>query len=296
MLERPETTTRREAHGAEPAIVFIHRGESWYLYYTVKQARKWNPAAPIFVVSDVRQRALERYATVVPLQEHMAAANAFAHDYTHHSANPAAFELFCFQRWFILRSLMEAKALRRVVHLDSDVLCFTDFVGEFARLGDFDVGIVGFQGPQSMLISSPHFVKGLCERIVRLFTEERAALAELFEKWRQNSPDTAVSDMHALHTFLAGSGLRSVDLSVVRDGAVYDDVIHESGGCEMSDGIKKIEWRGNEPWVRQSRGGDAVRLKTIHCQGPSKGRIVDLFRARDFAYYTDRLFSRLGLR
>ncbi len=274
-------------------IVFLHRGPSPYLYYVVKQARHWNPSAEIIVLSDIARPELRRSANVVPIEHFGGGAEELARIYQHHSTNSHGFELFCFQRWFILREYLAAHPAARLVHLDSDVLTFTEFEPEFARLGAFDVGIVGFQGPQSMLIAHPGFVTALCDHITRLFTEEAAELAAMYAKWRETTDSTAVSDMHALHTLLASGQFRKLDLAMVRDGSAYDGVIHEADGFAFADGQKRLTWREGQPWGARADSGAPVRFQTLHCQGHSKHRILEHFKARDFSYYLDRIAERI---
>lgn len=274
-------------------IAFVHTGPSVYLYYVVKQARRWNPTAEIVVLSDIPRPEIRRYAKVALMAEFSDGAAEFARVYQHLSVNPFGFELFCFQRWFVLRDFLATHPAARVVHLDSDVLSYTDFAPEFARLGDFDVGIVGFQGPQSMLIASDKFIPELCDHITRLFTEEAHALAEMYAEWRTQTDFTAVSDMHALHTLLATGKFRKLDLAVVRDNCTYDGTIHEAEGFSLADGQKHLVWRNGQPWATRADTGASVCFRTLHCQGPSKPRILEHFKARDLRYYLDRAAERV---
>lgn len=276
-----------------PRLVFLHRGASPYLYYVVKQARRWNPRSEIVVLSDLPRPELRRVATVVSLDRYLDGAAKLARIYQHLSGNSPSFELFCFQRWFVLREYLAAHPAERLVHLDSDVLTFVSFDSEFARLGSFDVGIVGFQGPQSMLIANAAFIPALCDHITRLFAEESAQLATMYAEWKTKTDNTAVSDMHALHTLLAKGAFRQIDLAVVRDDMAYDGVIHEAEGYALADGQKLLAWRRGQPWGMLEKGGALVRFATLHCQGPSKHRILEHFQARDASYYLDRGFERV---
>src|SRR5437870_5654360 len=120
-------------------IVFFHKGDAWYLWYTLRQARLTNPEAPIYLLGDVHCRRYDRFAEFVDLRPYDAAAREFAGLYVHLSTNHADFELVCFQRWFVLREFMREKGLDRCVYLDSDVMAYTDLAGEFGRFAEKDL-------------------------------------------------------------------------------------------------------------------------------------------------------------
>lgn len=277
----------------EPTIVFLHWGPTPYLYYVVKQARHWNPRADIIVLSDIPRPELERHATVVPFERHDRGAKEFAGIYQHHSENSFAYEIFNFQRWFILRDYAATHGLRQIVHLDSDELTYSCYASEFSRLGSFDVGVVGYQGPQSMLIAEPAFIGALCDRITELFTVESSNLATMYAEWKTVTDFTAVQDMHAIHTLLARGAFKQLDLSAIRDNAVYDGAIHEAEGYDFANGQKQFSWCDGQPWGRHVETNSLVRFCALHCQGAAKNRILEHFKARDFSYYYDRLKIRM---
>ncbi len=294
---------RREhsSHRARPAqadqppitLIFIHRSPSWYLYYSVKQARKFNPRADIVVLTDQPELRLKPYARVLPLSAYWSPADAFEKIYRHLSFNSRDFELFCFQRWFVLADYIRQHRPDRIVHLDSDVLVYQDLDADFPRFAACDLALVGFQGPFSLFLPRPALVGEFCAHITHLFTHEHEALARKYETWRAANPYTAVSDMHALHDFVARRQLRTADLAVPHDHAAYDNVVHEADGYVTQDGIKVLEWISDRPHARRLSDQALIRLNTLHCQGPSKARMLSFFRARDAGYYRDKISEKL---
>ena len=63
-------------------------------------------------------------------------AKRLAMSYRHQSTNRFAFELLCLERWLILHEFCEQEQIERVIHLDTDVLTFEDFVVIEELLGD----------------------------------------------------------------------------------------------------------------------------------------------------------------
>lgn len=276
----------------DDCIIFIHRGESWYLYYSVKQARFYHPNARIVIISDTPQAQLAPYAEQLDIRNYWGGAEEFAAIYQHHSVNSRDFELFCFQRWFVIRNFLQSYQPARAIHLDSDILVYDDLFKDFARMEGKALGIVGFQGPFSMLIPNHEIVARFCTRIMRLFREERSSLKRLYAEWTKENPHVAVSDMHALHTFISANHLATLDLSVPYEGSVYDTVIHASDGMAMQQGIKAIAWIGGQPHGRKKNSREPVRFKTLHFQGAAKNRILDFFTRKDLSYWGGKLRNK----
>lgn len=275
----------------QDTIIFIHRGQSWYLYYTVKQAHDFHPHADIVVISDVEQPDLERYARVLPLEDYWESADRFASIYEHHSTNSYDFELFCFQRWFVVADFISKHRPKRLAHLDSDLLVYDDLFADFTRLQGCDLALVARQGPFSLLLPQPDLVNRFCRRISKLYTEEKAELKAIYTEWTKDGRETAVSDMHALHTFVSGEKLRVIDLAEKYNGTAYDNVVHLSDGYCLENGCKKLRWKKNQPFAQVESSQEWIRLKTLHCQGASKHRILDFFTQRDLSYRRDRILA-----
>lgn len=277
----------------DDCIIFIHRGESWYLYYTVKQARFYHPKARIVVITDTPQERLAPYAEQLDIGNYWGGAEDLAAIYQHHSMNSREFELFCFQRWFVIRNFLQSYQPVRAIHLDSDVLVYDDLFKDFARMKGKSLGIVGYQGPFSMLIPNRSVIVDFCARIMRLFREERGTLARMYAEWTKESSHVALSDMHALRTYISTKGLSTLDLSVPFEGSIYDTVVHEPDGLAMQHGIKAIAWIGGRPHGRKAHSGEVVRLKTLHFQGATKNRILNFFTRKDFSYWGGKLKNKV---
>lgn len=274
-------------------ILFIHRSESWYLYYAVKQARKWNPHAHIAVISDHPQPSLRGLAEVYAIQQFWPPAADFEKIYHHMSCNSVQFELFCFQRWFVMAEFIRQHRPERVVHLDSDILIYDELSTDFGRMEQHDLALVGFQGPFSLFIPRPALVAEFCRHITHLFTHEVADLEKMYRQWAASNPYTAISDMHALHTFVAKYQLRSLDLAIPHDSAVYDNIVHESDGYQLAIGCKALEWKNGQPFGRRLSDSASIRFKSLHCQGPSKSQILNFFTAKDLRHLLWRLRQKL---
>ncbi|GED71106.1 hypothetical protein BRE01_48080 [Brevibacillus reuszeri] len=108
-------------------IIFMHRGDDDYLTFSLRQAKLSNPHSPVYLLG---KEANRKFATAGIIHEqldnHMTTAKAFAQVYQHMHVMSYEYNLFCFQRWFILRDFMRKNGMQSCFYLDSDVMLYTN--------------------------------------------------------------------------------------------------------------------------------------------------------------------------
>jgi hypothetical protein len=275
-------------------LIFVHKSESWYLYYTVKQARYFNPDARIILITDCPQKKLRPYAEIHNIADYWSGAEVMEEIYQHNSPFTREYEIINFQRWFVVRDFMRRNSVDRAIYVDSDLLVCDSLFPDFDRLGDAQLGIVGYQGPYTMLIPDVKVVADFCDFIEFMYREEGELLTAQYNEWKKVTPNVSVTDMHALHTFISRKGLKPLDLSQVFEGAMYDTIVQESDGLKLKDGSKDVRWIGGHAYVETASSSQKIRMKTLHCQGAAKGLILKLFTAKDFGYYRDRVTFKVS--
>ena len=97
-------------------IIFIHTGDPFYLNFSINQAHISNPNNQIYLITDVISNRYDfvKYINIDTLREE---ANKFKNVYKHMSTNPYNGELFCFQRWFILKQFCEINSINNFLYL-----------------------------------------------------------------------------------------------------------------------------------------------------------------------------------
>jgi hypothetical protein len=279
-------------------IVFIHRGASRYLAGSITQARQSNPDAQIFVLGD-------RYNAGIRLARHFKAADfsdgarEFRKVYKHLSTHDVEYELFCFERWFLLQSFLRAQALDACLYLDSDVLLYSNATVEARRFVDVDL-TPSQNSPHCMFISRRSAVDRFCAFLIECYTS-REAFARLesdFLTLQKLKLPGGACDMSAIRLFgILGHG-RVADLYTLREGGAFDHAMGDSNGFEMENGIKKIQWRGGLPHCRHQSDGELVRFHTLHFQGSAKRFLrphVKLSSPRlKFIFQINRLLAECG--
>lgn len=273
-------------------IIVIHKGYSWYLPYTLQQARFWNPQSEIILVTDQHRLFLKLFALCIPLKPHMKEGNAFREIYTHLSPNEAEFELFCFQRWFVLHSVMCSLELDHCFYLDSDVLLYSEITQLRTRY-PAKLTVNFEQGPHSTYINDLSSLRGFCDYINRAFTDHTAEMATDYAEWQRQGLWGGISDMHVLKGYVRDSSLQIADTADIVEGACFDQTVHVSSGYEMNNGIKAIDWRGGIPHVRYTPTGEIVRFHSLHMQGNSKWRILDFHSGQTWRTFLTRLYNRI---
>jgi hypothetical protein len=304
------------------AVVFIHGGYSPYLEFSLRQARAADPGADLLLLGDA---ANDRF----PFLRHVdasapafrAAAEPVARVYEHWSTNRRAFELACFQRWFLLRALMEREGLDDALVLDSDVMLYAS--EEEVRRTWLGGKVLGVCWPNHQYRfrwgASPHVsywtaetVGAFCDFILAGYTDP-ALRARYLEKWHHHLATGtfgSICDMTALYFFAQQYPAERVawftEVQRAPDGPVTcDDNVNLPENAEpdeyrMAGPIKEVTWdAAGRPLGYNVRLGQRVRFHALHFQGKAKEfmpahyrgqpfRGVGLLRARLFTHYKAR--------
>ncbi len=251
-------------------IIFIHRGACRYLPSSIAQARQSSPGSEIYVLGD-RFNAGFRGAQHFESAAYWDGAEKFAAVYQHRSSHEVDYELFCFQRWFVLLSFMKARQLEGCLYLDSDVLLFADATQEARGFEGCDVTL-SLTSPHCAFFNRRESLERFCEFVMECYTTPAlfSVLEEEFTSRQARNAPGGVCDMRVFGLFEKMGRGKAGDLREIRDGATYDHAMGQSNGYAMRDGIKQVEWRDGLPWCRQESTGELVRFNALHFQGSTK--------------------------
>ncbi len=253
-------------------IVFIHQGWGPYLEYALLQARRSNPDSPIFVIGGQKAGGFDG-VTLVNDDEIFQGAAHFARVYRHLSAHARHFELFCFQRWFMLSSFLQISGISRCFAIDSDVLLFTDISRDAERFSECDLTHLAQTGPLNGFINSPALLAAFCDHITKSYSDNLEKWTAWFADSQAQGLGGGVSDMTIFHDFRQQFPVDSplfADLTAIRDGIAYDHSIHCADGYQMKFRRKVIRWEGGLPHAFHLETRRWIRFYSIHFQGPSK--------------------------
>jgi hypothetical protein len=286
-------------------IIIIHSGYASYLIRVLLQAKTTNPKSEIILLGNQENQFLN-FVRHEPIERYCTSAKAFEAHYAkkHRSSNSYEYELFCFQRWFVLLEFMEAHGIKQCVHLDSDVMLYADLSQEAKKFEDFWFTL----SKRSMGHTSFLKIEGLqkfCQLLISSYTcestfleVEEMALHRDKAKSKQNvSIDTTgdISDMLLLHIFYRKYIDRVGLTSEIIDNSIYDVNINKSHGFEMQDGMKRIRWIQKQPFCRNLELDEDIKFNSLHFQGKSKQYMSEYFtgnKSQFFYYRVKGLFRR----
>jgi hypothetical protein len=239
-----------------------------------------NPEAEIVLIGD-RDPHL-KFVTFEPIARHEHAAREFHQAYIHASTNGLEFERFCFERWFLLHSLVQERGWQRFVHADSDVMFYCTIESYFERLGDAACacGRVGASSGHLMLVQDSAMLTDFCTFMLKMYLDPDLFI-EFFRIYRHHRSTGAAGglcDMSALTAFIEKGLTTHCELNWVIDGTIFDQALTNPWTRDRDDLFpigpdgKEIVWQHGQTFFTD-REGRRIRALTIHFQGPSKSLI-----------------------
>jgi hypothetical protein len=286
-------------------IVFVHKGNSWYLSYALNQARSVNGNSDVVLIGDGDGH---EGVQVVPFESlDQGNCDRFRSDYQHRSPNGYEFELFCWLRWFYLLEYMRREQVNSVLHLDSDVLLcssleeisrkYSDAMADCAFLiPRQDHDSFNWAASAHMSFWTIDLLEDFCA-----FCLDGLGRGEYQgpykEKWNwhlSNQKPGGVSDMTTLYLFWRERQAQITNLAMDHYGNVFDMLI-TSGFNYYEDeyltdsGRKRIRFIDRRPYVFRNDGsGSPVRVHALHFQGVAKRHIPYYYSGSRFRGKTYR--------
>ena len=291
-------------------IVLIHNGNSWYLPYTLNQAKSMNGNSDVVLLGNCDASEKVKLVRLESLRDRN--SDTFRSHYQHMSANGYEFELFCWLRWFYLLQYMRHEHVQSVWYLDSDVL-FCSSVDEVSRNYSDTISDCAFLIPRQDRNSFSWAASGHISFWTIDLLEEFCAFSlnsvyedqyqELYkQKWDRhltNHEPGGICDMTTLYLFWREREERITNLAMNHNGNVFDMLI-SSGFNYYEDeyvtesGKKEIRFIDRRLYVlRNDATRSPVRVHALHFQGGAKRHIPYFYCGKGFRGKT---FSDMALR
>ena len=252
-------------------VILIHLGDSDYLHHTFARALQMNREVILIGNS----------LTTLPhedVDKYKLDANVFEQHYRHLSGNHAEFELFCFQRWFILSEFMHTNNLETVFYQDSDVLLYADVNSEWKHYEQYDFTLV-----QGTCASNSYFKRDGLDRFCRFVMSTYEKRDKLFQEFEsiyiamtaQGLPG-GICDMTLFRYYKASNDPPPVGemCAIDEKNATWDHHLRAPDGYRMrqEDGetIKDVVFLSGLPHVYNLSMQQNIRFKSLHLQGQTK--------------------------
>lgn len=291
---------------SQTQLVFIHKGNSWYLPYVLCQAKFASPSSNITLIGD--ELALQAVQSIKGIHTESLEklecdfTKTFRENYCHMSTNPRDYELFCWLRWFFFLEYMRRHSISNSFYCDSDVLLYSS-IEDIKEIYDLKNSACAFLitmhkvGSGHCSYWSYDFLNKFCEFSVSSFVEPEFLdvykkkyawhLTEkqpggicdmttfyLFWKWIKHEPVSFdshspwnVDQEDQIENLAVNHDANVIDANI-NSGSNYDS---DEFAVELNRGIKKVKFiRGCPFFFASNNSGTLVRVHALHFQGGAK--------------------------
>ncbi len=252
-------------------IIFVHRNNSIYLKYTLKQARFFNPDTPIYLLGDESNNQYN-FVNHLNVDNYFESAREFSKHYVHMSFTPQKFEQFCFERWFIILDFVKKHKIETFLCLDSDVLLFCKSNDIHDKYKNYNFTIRGNGGAGLNYFSSIKALEEFCE-----YTSNHYINPQYFNtlelNWAgyQDRKHGGVCDMLLFALFRADNQHKIGDCGIIENNTIFEycllDVVVNNEKIILKKLIPYLVKKDNYP----------LSLKAFH---------VNIDKDKIFRYYT----------
>lgn len=250
-------------------ICFVHQGNPVFLKIALSQAAEIG-LDPVVIGDEAARCSPFEF---VDLREFDDKSTAFRSIYQHRGVNPYTYEIFCYERWFVTQSYMEATG-NSVILADHDLLLYPKaktFVSAFALANRCALSLTD----TAWFIYLPNLdaIKLITDYFISIFINplEIERLAEI----HAINGVPHLSDMHLLLEL--ASARRDVFMPIASHGPLngLDNNIRLTDGYQFQNDHKIIVWRDRRPYT-VTLNGEEIEMATLHFQGASKF-LMDLY-------------------
>ncbi|EKE29328.1 MAG: hypothetical protein ACD_2C00189G0012 [uncultured bacterium (gcode 4)] len=278
------------------SIVLIHKWYQWYLEYSILQAKKFNPESDIYLIGDDANSFLWKKLGInhIDIDSCLKSGKDFEKAYVHLSGNSYHYELFCFQRWFILKEIAERFNLEKIVYIDSDILLYANVNEEFKRLSDlssFQIAYV-WTSWHTCYFTSQESINAFCNFIIVNYSSEDKIeyMRKFYKEYSKTNATWWVSDMFIFWLYKKyWEGI--LDIAEISNQSTYDlnfncncnsfdfwliypdlfpDYLHPPIIFEPFLNTKKTIFKNWLMYWKSAWNDQLIRLNTLHLQWFSK--------------------------
>ncbi len=275
-------------------IIFIHKGYSEYLEFSLRQAKHSNPSSEIILLGDESNNRFD-FITHININEYFEQAAEFENVYEHLSTNSYEYEIFCFQRWMILEEYVTARNFKEIFVCDSDIMLYSNITKLMHNEHkDYDIGVAYNSSQQHVSIGLSYwktqYLHLYNQCTFKLYQNDNVGL--LKEKWHELVSlhgVGAISDMTSAISFFKEfcTKLRFFSFEEVINEAIFENNINESSSFfpneyRMKYGHKQLRWIDKIPYGYNLKQEKIIKFHGLHCQGPAKFMVSKLYTGKSF--------------
>jgi len=279
-------------YGDEIPVIFIHKSDSYYLKDSLWQAKQYNNR--VILIGDESNShydGVEHYRT----EEYFSEAEDFAKIYQHQAVNPYNYELFCIQRWFVLKEFMEKNQIEKCFYCDSDIMLYCDVNEEYENFKDYEISLIHKND------YTPYGRKYCYSGHSSYFTlkgiqEVNKGIIEFYANFETNRHlYQHISDMYVLDFFVKNwkeLGGKIGPMEAIIHNSRFEDHISVEGDQYVMDkrGLKEVTWFDNQPYCYHKKLKRHIRFNILHFQAGKK-KLMKYYRREALASSDVSLFT-----
>ena len=260
-------------------IIFAHRGSGEnYLECVLRQAKNLNPI--VCLLGDEQNKKFDQIVAHDYIKNYSNISNEFAKIYIPLSTL-GDYELFCFQRWFVLYEYMKAQKFDRCLYLDSDMMFYSDAYQEVTNKFDYFNIMLVHKCVGSSCYITYEGLKDFCKFLYETFANPKSwdfvKIASHWECHKMFGRTGGVCDMTFFEyygRYKDPAGVGELMHVTKEDDSTYDHCINQNDRYyEMENGIKKIQFNNGFPYCKHLKLNKMIKFNTLHFQGGCKGLI-----------------------
>lgn len=208
--------------------------------------------------------------------------------YIHLSPNSQEYELFCFERYYIVRAYMEKMNMKECIMLDSDVCTYTNYSEHGFQKYDIAASGMYYRDTDKWMIV-PHVtywkldaLRNFTDFLIREYCSHSSRLQDKYQLLVSQKASYGISDMSLLYLWVSEHCHNYYNHAIARNGETFDVFLSSRTNCDgvdfkMHHGIKVVEFRNRIPYF-ETEDGEKIKANVIHAQGDRKKYIHMLTR------------------
>jgi hypothetical protein len=255
-------------------LLLIHYGNSSYLPYVIKVARRFNPHRQIIFLGD----ADNEYLTSLGVSHYKLASLQHSPELKyfnrihHRIVNPkypkSKWAQFVLQRWFMINTFTATHAIDQFWTFDSDNFILTDLTTCEERLSRYDCTSQCSGKCLNGFVSSRAIVQRYVNKINELLSDD-----DYIRSWHlkyEKDPTLFYNEMEAFAVFVEEEQIRNFHLAQIHNGTMFDDSITYDNGMELYNKtikgrrVKKLYMHNSQIYCRQRASGTFVRMNNLN--------------------------------
>jgi hypothetical protein len=282
-------------------IIFIHKGDSWYLSYALNQVKKTNPYANVVLLGDVHNLKYSKIINHEFISDYFSKAASFSNIYKHFSTTNHSHELFCIQRWFVWMEYMKAKNIHSAILPDTDVLFFqpiTQFIESLDSSFQFSKGTTNYMG---FMYMKTKYLEDVCSFFESQYQNTKfvSELEQAYLDYVKVNGHGGVSDITLFDRYEKEHPNCTVNLEIPPlKNVAFINSLESKFYYLNKEGCVDVIWKRGIPYAKLLTG-EIISVLGIHCFGLQKEYIrklyngKGLFKSRLVFYWKRSVFKKI---